>query len=76
MAFQSSIPNSYKSIEKVKYYTEIIYDNTVLHQLIGLSQQQIQVPASIPRVGAKNVLRLTVQVRIVKAGSGGSVQAV
>ena len=38
--------------------------------------EDIQVTTPIPRVGAKNVLCLTVQVRIMGAGSGGSVQTV
>ena len=38
--------------------------------------RQIHVPTQIPRVGAKNVLCLTVQMRIVVAGFGGSVLTV
>ena len=38
--------------------------------------QADQVPTPIPTVGAKNVLCLTVLVRIVVAGAGGSVQTV
>jgi hypothetical protein len=42
----------------------------------SLQCRLIEVPTAIPRVGAKNVLCLTVQVRVVVAGSGGSVQTV
>jgi len=53
-----------------------ITDHSVSGVRVRVQCRQIQVPTPIPRVGAKNVLCLTVQVRIVVAGSGGSVQTV
>jgi len=53
-----------------------ITDHSVSSVRVHVQCRQIQVPTPIPRVGAKNFLCFTVQVLIVVAGSGGSVQTV
>jgi hypothetical protein len=79
-SWNSNFSWNFRTFSFPKMFVLFKVESSFLYQLKGLRGhiqcRQIQVLTLILRVGAKNVLCLTVRVHIVVAGSGGLVQTV